>query len=193
MIRRVVRYRGKARVHFICAKANRGGACTRHSISWEELEKVVRQTLQFIIALFDEREGTEREMAQIRAEKTAQETGHCRAESIQAEPMRSKQIILQEFSALASEQERFHILLAELDEDWKAGVLGEEEYQNFRRIYEQQYAYLCDAAQKQQTEPTQQRGLTFSDRAALITFLDRIEVYEKKRIVIRLNWNLTEL
>lgn len=45
MVRRVVKYKGKATVYYICGTHNDGGECSRHSVKEDELQGVVKHLL----------------------------------------------------------------------------------------------------------------------------------------------------
>ena len=52
MIRRVNQYKGKKKAFYICQTKNKGGDCTRHSISEEVLKRIVLKEIQAYTALF---------------------------------------------------------------------------------------------------------------------------------------------
>lgn len=52
MIRRVNKYKGKEKAFYICQTKNKGGVCTRHSISEEVLKEIVLKEIQTYTALF---------------------------------------------------------------------------------------------------------------------------------------------
>jgi hypothetical protein len=104
---------------------------------------------------------------------------------------------------LRGKQENYLELRAGLYEDLKAGIITRTDFQNFSAIYEKQYIETARALAKQeevvkklfyneeqsairleQLKETMQ--ITVLDRAALLAFVERIEVYEGERIVIQL-------
>lgn len=185
MVRRVNRYKGKERVHFICATGNRGLGCTRHSVLEEELAAAVRQGL-----------GLQRELVldgpglQARAEGVEVNFGEL-----------SK--LEQETARLYREEEKYLSVESRLEEDLAAGILSQEDCKIFRRIYEEQQVRIREMARRQELaldilrisgETSQRRLERFRenfqfpelDRDMLVTFVDRILVYEGKRICLEL-------
>ena len=111
----------------------------------------------------------------------------------------------QEMIRLRGEQENYQKLRAGLYEDWKAGMITQADFQKFSAIYEKQYLETGWAIAKQeelvkklfyervhshvrleQLKETMQ--ITTLDREALLAFVERIEVYEGKRIVIQFGY-----
>ena len=86
--------------------------------------------------------------------------------------------------------------------------IGEEDYRNFRDIFEKKYEMYREAAMKHQemAEKVGRRVPARNEedgyfeesmwaetltRDALISFVERIEIYEGKRISVRFTWSLT--
>lgn len=185
MIRRVSKYRGTEKVQFICPTRNKGLGCTRHSILEEELKEAVLDGLQSQAALLlDEARVLSRiERMEINFEELTQ--------------------FDQEIARLRKEEEKYISLRSGLYEDLKAGIITQEDFQSFRGIYEEQYAKTQEAIRKQEEmlhtlfksgvaggvrleRFKEVLELTELNRDVLLTFIDRILVYEDKRICLEL-------
>lgn len=189
MIRRVNRYKGISKVYFICQTRNRSQGCTRHSILEDELKSVVIQTLQTYVTLFID-------------------------VSRQLEVIQNLEIDFQEIMKfdkaienLRKEQEKYIELRAGLYEDLKTGLLTETDFHNFRSIYEHQYEETENALRRQEEMVKQlyRNGvasgvklerfkeamkITTLDRDTLLTFVERIEVYENNKIHVEFRWKM---
>ena len=185
MIRRMNRYQGTERISYICSTRNRSEGCSRHCISEVDLKKVVLQIIRLQAALFLDESG---QMKNLRKERM-------RLENVAG--------FEREMIRLRGKQENYLELRAGLYEDLKAGIITRTDFQNFSAIYEKQYIETARALAKQeevvkklfyneeqsairleQLKETMQ--ITVLDRAALLAFVERIEVYEGERIVIQL-------
>lgn len=185
MTRRVNRYKGVEKVSFICPTRNSGLGCTRHTVPEGELRAAVLTGLQSQAALLlDEArvlsriEGMEMDFGELSR-------------------------FDQEIVRLRREGEKYLSLRSGLYEDMKAGVITQEDFHAFRGIYEEQYARIQDAVSRQEEMVRRlfKAGvasgmrlerfrevleLTELNRDVLITFIDRILVYEDKRICLEL-------
>ena len=187
MIRRVSCYQGKKCVSFICSTRNKGGNCTRHTISEEDLNQLVLAVLKQQIALFMDKRNV---------------LGHIEQMEIDFEEAASFD---REIKRLHQEQKKYLSLKTGLYEDLKKEIITEEEYKNFRIIYEQRYQKLQQTICNQEntlktiirSEVTAEACLehmksimeiTELDRITLITFVKRIYVYEDKRVYLELRY-----
>lgn len=185
MYRRVNRYKGVSKVSFICSTRNRGQGCTRHSIPEEELKAVVFQTLQAYISVFLDMDS-------------------------QLEYIRNTEVDFEkiarfenEVERLCKEQEKYLKLRAGLHEDLKTGLISEEDFKNFRTIYEKKYEEIKEALENQEEmikklflggvasgvkleQFRETMKPTELDRDALLCFISRIEVFEDKKIYVEL-------
>nr|WP_317379901.1 recombinase family protein [uncultured Faecalimonas sp.] len=185
MIRRMNRYQGTERISYICSTRNRSEGCSRHFISEVDLKKVVLQIIRLQATLFLDESG---QMQNLRKERMHLEN----VAGFEREMIR-----------LRGKQENYLELRAGLYEDLKAGIITQTDFQNFSAIYEKQYIETARALAKQeevvkklfyneaqsairleQLKETMQ--ITVLDRDALLAFVERIEVYEGERIVIKL-------
>lgn len=188
MIRRRNRYNGKERVYFICAARNKGRGCTRHSVCAEDLEQVLPEVLKTYIPPLAQKALPEKYMEGI---KTGTE---------------EKQRYANELESLRQQQEKYARVRSEAYEDWKNGIIGEEDYRSFCDIFEKKYEMYREAAIRHQemaekagsSIPGQNEGRECSKestedpaltRGALIFFIERIEIYEGKRIFVRFTWS----
>ena len=182
MIRRVNRYKGTEKVYFICPTRNKGLGCTRHSIPEAELKHLVLAGLQQQLALFLDKS---RVLAQI-------ETMEVQFDEVAA--------FDKEIRKLHQEQEKYVSLRSGLYEDLRQGIITEEDFRDFREIYETQYQ-AAEEAIRQQEEAIRNLfkagvsaganlkstlEITELSRDILVTFVSRILVYEDKRVFLEL-------
>lgn len=185
MQRRVSRYEGKETVSFICSTKNKGGDCTRHTILEEDLKQLVLTGLRQQIALFLDK---------------AKVLSHLEQMEIHFEEVVSFD---KEIERLHKEQDKYLSLRAGLYEDLKNDIITEEDFKNFREIYEKRYLELQQAISNQEETIKKlfKSGVTAGiqlermktvmqvtelDRMTLITFVKRILVYEDKRVYLEL-------
>lgn len=185
MIRRVNRYKGTEKVYFICATRNKGLGCTRHSIHEEELKYLVLAGIQQQLALFLDKSHvlTQIEKMEVQFEEVV--------------------AFDREIQKLRKEQEKYISLRIGLYEDLKHGIITENDFKDFRQIYETQYQ-ATEEAIRQQEEAIRnlfKAGVAAGanlekmkstleikklSRDILVTFVSRILVYEDKRVFLEL-------
>ena len=187
MTRRINRYKGRETVAFICSTQNNGGSCTRHAISEEDLNFLVLTGLRQQVALFlDKSRILEKiEQMEIHFEEVA--------------------AFDKEIQKLHGEQDKYLNLRAALYEDLKKGIITEEDFKNFREIYEKRYRELQKSisSQEETIKKLFRSGITAGinlermknvmqitalDRTTLISFVKRILVYEDKRVYLELRY-----
>lgn len=187
MVRRVNKYRGKEKVSFICSTKNRGGSCSRHKISEEDLRNLVLTGLKQQISLFLDKSRVLRELEQME--------------------INFEEVVAfdKEIERLHSEQDKYLALRAGLYEDLKKQIITEEDFKNFREIYEKRYQELQQAitSQEETIKSLFKSGVTAGinlermktvmqitdiDRATLVSFVKRILVYEDKRVYLELRY-----
>ncbi|MBO5473866.1 MAG: recombinase family protein [Lachnospiraceae bacterium] len=185
MIRRVNRYKGKETVSFICSTKNKSGECSRHTISEAALNQLVLTGLRTQVSLFLNKSRVLR--------------------SIEQMEVNFEEVVAfdKEIERLHSEQDKYLGLRAGLYEDLKKQIITEEDFKNFREIYEKRYQELQQAISNQ--EETIKRlfksGVTAGinlermktvmqvtelDRMTLVSLVKRILVYEDKRVYLEL-------
>ena len=185
MVRRVNRYKGTGKVCFICSTKNKGLGCTRHSIPEEELKHLVLKGLWQQLALSLDREA-------VRA----------RLEEIEVH-FEEREVFEREIKKLNNEQEKYIFLCDGLYRDWKQGILTEEDFREFTQIYKARYQEAKEAARQQEKMlwELERAGeaakvnlerlkaaleITELNRNVLVTFVNRILVYEDKRVFLEL-------
>ncbi len=185
MIRRVNRYKGKETVSFICSTKNRTGECTRHTISEKTLNHLVLTGLRTQVSLFLNRSNVLR--------------------SIEQMEINFEEVVAfdKEIERLHSEQDKYLGLRAGLYEDLKKQIITEEDFKNFREIYEKRYQELQQSitSQEETIKKLFQSGVTAGinlermktvmqvtelDRITLVSLVKRILVYEDKRVYLEL-------
>ena len=187
MIRRVNRYKGKETVSFICSTKNKCGECSRHTISESDLNHLVLTGLRQQVSLFLNKSKV----------LNAIERMEINFEEVAA--------FDKEIERLHCEQDKYLTLRAGLYEDLKKQIITEEDFKNFREIYEQRYQELQQAIHNQEETIKKlfKAGVTAGinlermknvmqitelDRVTLISFVKRILVYEDKRVYLELRY-----
>ncbi len=187
MARRINRYKGRETVAFICSTQNNGGSCSRHAISEEDLNFLVLTGLRQQVALFLDKSRV--------------------LEKIEQMEIHFEEVVAfdKEIQKLHSEQDKYLNLRAGLYEDLKKGIITEEDFKNFREIYEKRYRELQKSisSQEETIKKLFRSGITAGinlermknvmqitalDRTTLISFVKRILVYEDKRVYLELRY-----
>ena len=183
MIRRVVRYKGKQKVYYICSTKKGGEGCSRHSIEEDALKMLVENTVQrhanaFLEEkrLFDTAKGKEMDFAAV--------SGSDR-----------------EMQRLKQEQDKYYALCAGLYEDLRLGVVSKDEFERLYAGFQQKAGELEKAREKQEklVRDMFQKGVLSAgrlkafqdcaelkeiDRHTISSLVKRIYVYEGRRIEI---------
>lgn len=181
MTRRVNRYKGNARVYFICSNYNKNRKCSRHSILEDDLDKLVLYGIKSRIELILE------QMTVIAGVKDLD--------------MRYDDIVAfdQEIVDLKAEQEKYKKLRAALYEDYKKDIISEEDFKTFSSIYEEKYSQIETDLEKQMgnLKGLFKNGLEAGmkleqykdvlqveslNRTALVHLVEKIFVYDDKRV-----------
>ena len=184
MVRRMNRYKGTEKIYYICSTRNRSEGCSRHSISEADLKKVVFRIIQSQVELLID---VNRQM-----------------QYLQTKEMNFEDVVGfdKEITRLRNEQEKYLELRAGLYEDLKTGIITQTDFKNFSKIYEKQYIETEKALTRQEDmlkklfyngvqsgvklerlKETMQ--ITTLDRDTLLAFVDRIEVYEEKKVSVQ--------
>lgn len=185
MIRRIYRYKDTEKIQYICSTKNKGPGCTRHEILEGELKSIVLKGLQSqVLLLLDE--------AKVLSRIQGMEIDFSELERFD-----------KEIGRLHGEEEKYQSLRSGLYEDLKAGIITQEDFYSFRDIYDEQHARIQEAIRKQEEtirilfksgvsggvrleKFKEVLELTELNREVLVTFIDRILVYEDKRICLEL-------
>ncbi len=184
MVRRLNRYKGRENISYICSTRNRSEGCSRHSISEADLKNVVFQMIRFQISLL--------------MDKNPQ------MQYLQSRKMNFEDVngFENEITRLRNEQEKYLELRAGLYEDLKTRIITQEDFKNFSAIYEKRYMETEKALERQEdmVKKLLQNGvesrirlkrlketmqISTLDRDVLLAFVERIEIYEEKRISIQ--------
>lgn len=187
MVCRINRYKGTEKIYYICSTRNRSEGCSRHSISEADLKRVVFQI--------------------IRSQATLLMDVNRQMQYLQTKEMKFEDVVGfdKEITRLRSEQEKYLELRAGLYEDLKMGVITQTDFKNFSAIYEKQYIETEQALTKQEEMLKRlfyngvQSGvklerlketmrITTLDRDTLLAFVDRIEVYEEKKVLVQFSY-----
>ncbi len=186
MVRRTIPSGGKKYIYYYCSQNKAGGGCATHCISEQALEKAVLKVLQQHIALLD----GERVFSCLETLSLGQE---------------ELQKIDHQLRLKQEEIQKYQSLLASLYEDWKSGILDDEEYLEFQTIYRQKCRETKEATQKLQQERSllladngkdsdwvetfrQHQAFTKLSRKAAVSLLERIEVHSGGRVEIYLRY-----
>ena len=187
MTRRIVRYKGKETVRFICSNYNKHSKCSRHSILQQDLDNLVLYGIRSRINVILD------QMAVVSGVKDLD----MRYEDIEA--------FDQEIVKLKTEQGKYQQLRASLYADYKKGILSKDDYQCFSAIYEEKYFEIESALEKQKQslkdifkngleagvklekykELLQVDSLT---RPTLLLLVEKILIYEDKRVQVVLRY-----
>lgn len=187
MIRRVNRYKGKQTVFYICQTKNKSGDCTRHSISETILKKIVLKEIQTYSSLFMDYEII---MDELKEMKIGYDQVICYDKEI---------------ARLQEEYNKYYSFRASLYDDLQKGVISRTEFEEFREIYGnkcKELELLVDNQKKiirqmfeegvsaavQIEEWKKSLELKELDRLLLAMTVDRIYVYENKKIEIFLRY-----
>lgn len=110
-----------------------------------------------------------------------------------------------EWLRLKEEQQKYLELKSHLYKDWKEGILSEQEYFDLKKIYEEKYMEIQKMMEQQQKsiqecshkkelldtklkKMKKMENLEELNRSMLIHFIERITVYEDKRLCIEFRW-----
>ncbi len=185
MTRRLIRHKNGETVSFMCGTKNSGKGCTKHSIDENVLNHIVLTGLRQQIALFMDKENVLNRINQME--------------------VNFEEVIAfdREIEKLHKEQDKYLSLRAGLYEDLKENIITEEDFRNFREIYEKQYNELSQAIKSQEDtikklfksgisagvqleRMKEMLQITELDRDTLITFVSKIFIYEDKRVYLEL-------
>ncbi len=184
MVRRVVRYKGKEKVYYICSTKNRGDGCSRHSIEEEVLKELVENTLKKYANAFLEGKRL-----------------FDRAKEQETDSFSEVSTYDRELRRLKAEQDRYYSLCAGLYDDLRKGVVTKEEFERLHAGFEKKAIELGEAQKKQENLIREmfKKGVLSAgrlkafqdcvelkeiDRHTLSSLVKRIYVYEGRRIKI---------
>ncbi len=151
---------------YVCPTFHRGKGCSKHFISQKELGEILGDAIRLQAAVWTEGKGRrakERDLGEVFW-------------------------FGEEIRRLGQVKGRLHGLLVGLGEDLEKGILGQEDFADFSCLYGEYYRRLQEAVKKQEGAVRrfwEEGGEEQSGRMAVAAFVERIEVYEDKRIGIR--------
>ena len=185
MVRRDTRYKGVAKVNYICSNYNRNGKvkCSRHKISEEALNEIVLGELQSYIG------------SMCNYEKVLE---HLESLDLNYDTAVAHD---KEIAKLREELTKYSALKSSLYQDLKDGLINKEQFARYREQFSQKEQELQHAIEEQEkiikkvydngiavTKDLERYrdGIVFDkvDRLLLVTFIDRILVYENNTVEI---------
>lgn len=183
MVRRITSANGKKYVYYICSKNKQHKGCSAHRIKKEQLEDTVLAVIQNQIQL-------------------VVELNRC-LKMIENQPFRTINLKKAEerLQKLLEEGEKYRKLKGALYEDMKAGVVSKEDYKDIHANYEARIQSAGEAVLQVRREieglqpdsfgkqPWMEdfiahHNLTQLTRTAVVKMIDKILVYEDKRVEV---------
>lgn len=163
MVRRVVRYRGRAKVYYICSTNNRGDGCSRHSVEESQLIEAVSDAVKKYANTFLE----QKQLFDMVIDKEANFEAVVRYDK--------------EIERLRKEQDKYYRLCSGLYEDLRKGVITKEEFERLHENFKQKETALSQSQEKQEAliKDMFKKGVISAGR--LKTFQDSIELKELDR------------
>ncbi len=183
LIRRTTNYKGHKKVYYICTTYNRNGGCSRHSIKEEDILRLVKDGLKLYGQMTD-------------AIKVA-------VDYLKNNQLDTKSLIQHDgiILTLRKKLEKYYKLMHSLSGSLSNNIITKEDYIMLKERYQQQIddientidkhevyieellnsKFLCD---KWSAEFLQKPVLGEPDRDLLIHYIEKIIVYEDKKIEI---------
>lgn len=203
MTRRCTKYKGKQYVSYICSTYNKQQGCTRHGIKEEQITEIVLKALQEQIELV----GKLKNMLDI-AVLTKDHTKDFTKDLTNDLPNSVKEDLIA-YDMRIREKKIEHSqcsgVISTLYDDLQEGIIKEEEYVNYRRIYEEKLRLLESQIisitkemdmlienKKKSRDWIRQvydlGNLTELNRLILVSLVDRIYCGEDNQILIKLRY-----
>lgn len=203
MTRRCTKYKGKQYVSYICSTYNKQQGCTRHGIKEEQITEIVLKALQEQIELV----GKLKNMLDI-AVFTKDHTKDFTKDLTNDLPNSVKEDLIA-YDMRIKEKKIEHSqcsgVISTLYDDLQEGIIKEEEYVNYRRIYEEKLRLLESQIisitkemdmlienKKKSRDWIRQvydlGNLTELNRLILVSLVDRIYCGEDNQILIKLRY-----
>ena len=195
MTRRCTKYKGKQYVSYICSTYNKQQGCTRHGIKEEQITEIVLKALQEQVELV----GKLKNMLDI-AVFTKDHTNEL-ANSVKVDLITYDMRIKEK----KDEHSQCSGMISSLYDDLQEGIIKEEEFVNYRRIYEEKLRLLDSQIisiakemdmlmenKKKSRDWIRQvydlGNLTELNRLILVSLVDRIYCGEDNQILIKLGY-----
>ena len=180
LVRRVVKYKEKEQVFYICSKYNKEKSCTRHSMKKEDLEEILTGIFEGYLIFH--------------------ENLYQKIQTIDI----TKNIVDTQIGILQREKEMTQELLSSLYVDLEEDIISKEEYQMFRKNYLEQITKLNEnieyrrkkqEAAKEHIKNNEKwlidikkyKALTKPDRLSVVMLIDKILIGEDKEIEVIFN------
>lgn len=186
MVRRMGRRGKEETIYFMCSAKNAGRGCTRHRIAETELEAKVTQALKAKAG--EELEALKgKAMGELEALKGKAEG------ALEADCERHR-LLRREIERLCDAARECLNRKGGLYEDWKRGVISQEDLAAFSDFYEKRYQGIREAAERQgrllkelmeKGEKDAPAGRRLLQREALSLAVERISVYEGGEVFVR--------
>lgn len=187
MIHRVNQYKEKKKAFYICQTKNKGGDCTRHSIPEEVLKRIVLKEIQIYTALFIDYQMIMEELCEMK---------------VSYDPVIGYDT---QISRLREEYNRYDSLKVSLADALKEGLIRTEEFDDFRESYGRKCEELDQMIENQRKLVKQmfESGMSAAallkdwkkspeirnlDRTLLALTVDKIYIYENKKIKIHIRF-----
>lgn len=203
MTRRCTKYKGKQYVSYICSTYNKQQGCTRHGIKEEQITEIVLKALQEQIELVGKLKNI-LDIAVFTKDRTkdfskdlTNDLANLVKEDLIAYDMRIREKKI--------EHSQCSGVISTLYDDLQEGIIKEEEYVNYRRIYEEKLRLLESQIisitkemdmlienKKKSRDWIRQvydlGNLTELNRLILVSLVDRIYCGEDNQILIKLRY-----
>lgn len=187
MTRKVSTVAGKKYSYYMCSASKRDGTCTSHRIREEELEEAVTQALNAYVE----------KLSEIKEILNYIETLPMQSVDIKRLEMRIVQ--------LEEEAEKYAGLKVSVYEDLKDGLISKEEYVSIKQEFETRRKNAIDSVCKIREEIqrlaqrdgkrhewienfVKNRGMDKLVRNVVVELIEKISVYEDKRIEVRFRY-----
>ncbi len=168
MIRKSMNKKGKKYSYYICSNYKENKSCTSHSINCEFLEEGIKTGLGLLLDVFQEQENI----------ILNNDQEHNKLDSLN-----------ERLKAAEFELERIKTLNLSIDEHYQEGVLEQDEYLEYKRLYSSQIKKsnhlinrITEQINKQDFEKT--RDVEFRELA--LTYINKINIHHNKRIELML-------
>lgn len=174
LVRRTVKSKSSTNIYYMCSKHNRTGECSRHSIKEDE---IIKQALVSLNGFLNQYRNILKKLSKLDI---------------------SDITVNADFSSLENEKEKYERLRQSLYMDLEDSLITTEEFERYRKNYlikirkiEEQIVAKKEVV-KELEKRLKDKSNLFSDipnkdleeisRTLLVTFIDRIEVYEDGKI-----------
>lgn len=168
MTRRTRDSKGKKEGDYLCSNYNKGGNCTRHAIS----EKIVLEIVWELVQRYWERDKLILEEMQ---------------QKYQSRRKREKSIWDIFLQKNLERQKRYQKRIEQVNEDFSKGMIGKQEYEQYRSVYQKEQKRMEEAVlfckeEKNRREECEKREEM--ERLFVVLLVERMEVYEGKKVVV---------